>query len=86
MTDWNYNMDQAPKSVYGEIETGRYNKIGEAIMKPHLFINRIIAAAVEEDLVTISYWLPREYRWCMFAKGQVPLCWKPWPEYPGLVE
>ena len=78
-TQWNYNMGEAPKSY---IEGKVHLREGKPVSIPTLVPKKIIAAVDGEALVTLTYWLPNEDRWCMFAHGQVPMCWMPWPEYP----
>jgi len=81
MKKWNYNLEEAPKSYYTEVKTGRFNKEGEPITKPGFIVERIFAVIPDSSTVTISYWLPRENRWCMFTKEHGPLCWKAWPTF-----
>lgn len=76
MTNWNYNMSEAPKGSYREVAIGKgTRKIHEPV--------RIIAAAPDSDVVTISNWLPDQERWNMFTKERPPIAWAPWPEHPG---
>ena len=42
----------------------------------------VIAALPNCDRVGKTRWLPREDRWEGMAKGQEPVAWQPWPEYP----
>ena len=42
----------------------------------------VIIAAGGCGVVTKSYWIPDEERWCMFTKDVPPVAWMPWPEHP----
>ena len=72
---WNYNMDQAPKGRT-VIETRR-GKDGP--VQVERFVRDIVIAS-RGDCVTMSYWIPKEGRWCMFTKDAPPIAWQPWPE------
>ena len=78
MTDWNFNMDEAPR--------GRTNivtrQIGKNVVVSEEFISDQIIAAGNDRVVTLSRWLPKEGRWSMFTKDTPPVAWKPWPKHP----
>lgn len=79
MTEWNYDMDAAPRGDMAKVE----RVIGKNTVEADVFTPvRIIAASVEGEVVTVTQWLPREARWEMFSKNHPPLCWKPWPRHP----
>lgn len=82
MTDWNFNMAEAPR---GQTETRSWTKEDGTEAQRSVFIpERIIAAAGDEkQTVTVSNWLPDQNRWNMFAKEHPPIAWMAWPEHPA---
>lgn len=85
MTAWNYNIDEAPR---GRFEIRTRSDAKNRNIKYEVFIPDMIIAASRSyngapGVVTSTYWKPNEKRWSMFATGEVPLAWTPWPEHPG---
>lgn len=76
---WCFDISQAPrgtwKSVAGKA-AGREN----AIFERQVHVREKVFAAGSGGVVTVSWWLPDEERWCMFAKEVPPLAWMPWEE------
>lgn len=89
ITEWNFNMDEAPRGYTKEVE--RKGPKGQMITQ-EVFVPEKIIACDDRDCVTVSYWIPpkegkdgRSYtpgRWAMFATGQTPMAWQPWPTHP----
>lgn len=76
---WNYNMDEAPK---GSVEKVHVTIRGKDVIRERLNREIIIAADDKGKVVTKSYWIEKEERWCMFTKDCPPMCWQPWPTHP----
>jgi hypothetical protein len=75
---WNFDMSAAPKG-YTETRT-RKNKDGSESEYDHYVSEKIIAAG-NDNVVTISRWLPDQGRWNMFSADTPPNAWQPWPEH-----
>jgi len=71
---WNFNIDEAPKGVSREVPRGKGTIIEH--------IPDLIIAAGNDNVVTVSKWLPKEERWEMFTKDVPPLAWQLWPSHP----
>lgn len=78
MAVWNYDMDAAPRGEFVK-ETRRIGKndVEVAVHRPVQII-----AAGNDNVVTLSRWLPGEGRWNMFSAKTPPIAWMPWPEHP----
>jgi hypothetical protein len=77
---WNYNMDEAP---HGRTERREDKRLKGSFIHEVFIPDRIIAAENgNTNIVTLSHWIPNENRWHMFAKGETPFAWMPWPEHP----
>ena len=80
MTQWNFNLDEAPK--------GHYKTVTKVVGKNHVEVTsevhvpETILAAGNEGVVTFSYWLPKQERWNMFTKKTPPIAWMPMPKHP----
>lgn len=75
---WNFNMEEAPRG-----ETRMVKKIigkNEVEIESHEPVQ--IIAAGNGGIVTQSYWIPKDARWCMFTADVPPLAWQPWPAHP----
>ena len=80
---WNFDITQAPRGTTETITTLRDGKpVSREVFRPA----KIIAADRSGAVVTVSYWMPSESRWCMFAQGEEPFAWMPWPDHPGVPE
>ena len=78
MSEWNFNMDEAPKGHYETQETVLKGKtVTREVHIPEKFI-----AAGKCGVVTISRWLPKQNMWNMFGEKETPIAWQPWPEHP----
>lgn len=79
MADWNYDINQAPRGrIVDQTVTDKHGKtktVGR-------FERDVIIAASKCGKVTSSYFIPEQNRWCMFAEGELPIAWQPWPEHP----
>jgi len=79
MSEWNFNMDEAPQSCYEDREV----KSGKGTAIKEVFVPVKIIAASKCDKVNISYYLPKENRWCMYAKNELPIAWQIYPDHPN---
>ncbi len=82
MTDWNFNMKEAPRGKY---ETKTQKIKGKTITREVFVPDKIIAAG-KCGVVTRSHWLPDHKMWNMFGENELPIAWQPWPEHPGSAE
>lgn len=73
--NWNFNMDDAPRSHYER------RKAGKGVVS-YLVPHRLLCAG-PDGLITISYYIPDEDRWNMFSAKQNPLAWMELPKHPG---
>jgi hypothetical protein len=88
MSEWNYDMDAAPRGRYVKkmVKTPK-GMVEKEVHEPDLII------ATEGTIVTLCKWLPpittgpeahrRGSRWTMFATWETPLAWMPWPKAPN---
>jgi len=74
---WNFDITEAPR---GKTVT---RKVGKAQSDAEFHEREYIIAASIDGVVTRSYWIPKEERWCMFSKAKPPVAWQPWPEHPN---
>jgi len=75
---WNFDMDHAPTGSYLGIV--RVYK-GKEVTKEEFFPSKIITAS-KCGKVIVSYWIPKEKRWCMYKKGELPIAWQSYPAHP----
>lgn len=82
MTDWNFNIEEAPKSTVVYKEYTR--KDGKKVKKPEF--NFIAIWATDGLILTRTHWLPEQERWNMFKKDSPPKAWQPYliPELPTI--
>ncbi len=77
--EWNFNMDEAPK---GDYVTTKRGETTTEVFKPVFLL-----LAAKPDLITKSYWIPEQNRWCAFTapsgSKQQPFAWMLWPEFPN---
>lgn len=80
--NWNFNINEAPKG-WEEVKTiKRKDKdIDVSVHNPEY-----IWAASSCGVVTKSYWIESEGRWCCFKKGENPIAWQIFevPFHPNL--
>lgn len=72
---WDFDIDAAPR--------GRERVITGKVAGVHDFERRVpirdrIFAAGTGGVVTVSYWIPDQERWCMFTKAVPPMAWRPY--------
>lgn len=80
--EWNYDMSAAPRGRT-EKRVYQHKSQKDKTVERDVFVPELIIAASKSDrVVTASRWLPNESRWNMFAKGEEPLAWMPWPTHP----
>lgn len=77
---WNFDISQAPKGSMRSVT----RIIGKNEVTTEEHVPALIIAAGNDDVVTLSKWLPKEGRWSMFTKDVPPLAWMPWPSHPGV--
>lgn len=79
VTNWNFDMSQAPRGSLVTID----RQIGKntATIEQHV-PDLIIAAGRDGKTVTVSRWLPEADRWNMFSKAHPPIAWMPFPKHP----
>lgn len=78
---WNFDISQAPKGNWVETQ----KTAGKTVVMQMIHVPDPIIAAGNDGVVTLSKWLPKEERWCMFTKDVPPLAWMPWPSHPNEV-
>ncbi len=79
MNDWNFNIDDAPQSYMEDTVVIIKDK---ETTKQVLNKVRVITAS-KCDKVIVSYWIPKEDRWCMYSKNESPIAWQHYPEHPN---
>ena len=78
MTQWNFNMDEAPRGNIRSVT----RIIGKNEVTTEEHVPDVIIAAGNDGVVTLSRWLPKEGRWNMFSAKVPPLAWMHWPQHP----
>ena len=79
MNDWNFKIDEAPKSHIKKV--AYTTKDGER--EREVITLKPVILATKCKRVVKSCWLPKEGRWEMLGKDEQPLAWMPWPEWRG---
>lgn len=82
---WNHDMSAAPKGQTVQVKrlvTDKSSASGKSLRTIEEFKQDHLILASKCGKVTRSYWIPNEQRWCMFAKGEEPVAWQKWPEWP----
>lgn len=76
--NWNTDISQAPrgKTVEATIQSDKGRR------KVSRFIPRRVILATKCGKVVLSQYIPDEDRWQMLGKGEQPLAWFVWPEFP----
>lgn len=82
MTNWNFDISQAPRGR----TVNQARTIKGVDTEVAVFERDPIILATKCGKVTTSYYIPKEDRWCMLAKGEQPVAWMAWPEHPGAAE
>jgi hypothetical protein len=75
---WNTDMSQAPRGKTAH----RLRVVDDKDITVETFVPDHVILATKCGKVTRSYWIPDEQRWCMLAKGEEPIAWQDWPEWP----
>lgn len=78
MTEWNFNIKEAPRGKY---ETQTHERKGKVVTKDVFIPDKIIAAG-KCGVVTISHWMPEQGMWHMFGEKESPIAWQLWPLHP----
>jgi len=74
---WNFDMDAAPRGTTRMVT----RIIGKTEVERQDHVSALIIAAGNDQVVTVSKWLPEQGRWNMFSKDTPPLAWQPWPAH-----
>lgn len=69
-TPWNFNMDEAPKGKWHDVEDNK-GKTKRVFIAVKLF-------AARGGCLTYTRWIPDEERWEFFTKDHPPEAWMPW--------
>lgn len=79
MTEWNFNMEEAPK---GGIQTvTRKTRKGDISLVE--FVSDPVLTASQCGKVIVSYWIPEAKRWNRYTKDVPPIAWQPFPTHPN---
>lgn len=79
MSDWNFDIDLAPR---GQMTTKLHaTKTGTSAVE--VFQPERVILATKCGKVTPSQYLPKEDRWEALAKGESPVAWQVWPVHPN---
>ena len=70
-------MDAAPRGTTRMVT----RIIGKTEVERQEHVPALIIAAGNDQVVTVSKWLPEQGRWNMFSKDTPPLAWQPWPAH-----
>ena len=82
MSEWNFDISQAPKGRY--VKSLLTDKNGKTSEIEKFVPDMVILCAADEKMtVTRSFWKPNVERWEFFATGQQPLAWMPYPKHPN---
>ena len=74
-----WNFTPAPRSTFETVTRTLKDKTVEVTTVCDVYV---IAALPSCDKVGKTRWLPQEERWEGMTRGQEPVAWQPWPEYP----
>lgn len=78
MSDWNFNIAEAPKGHFEDVT----RTVGKNVVMSVVHVPEPIIAAGNDNVVTVSRWLDKEQRWEMFTRDVPPMAWQPWPAHP----
>lgn len=81
MNEWNFDMAVAPRGTTRMVT----RIIGKVATEVEEHVPTLIIAAGNNNIVTVSKWLPDQGRWNMFSKDTPPTAWQPWPAHPEYV-
>jgi len=75
---WDFDISRAPRGFIAitTVQTAKGPR------QSSRFIAQRVILATKCDKVVLSQYLPDEERWLMLGKGEVPVAWQRWPEYP----
>lgn len=85
MSGWNFDISQAPRGRMVDQEVKNAAQCKAGITTVRVYEPDIILAASKCGKVMKSYFIPKENRWCMFASGELPIAWMPYPKHPNHV-
>ena len=78
MNNWNFDMSTALRGTTRIVA----RKIGDNIAEVSTHETQKVILAGKCGVVTSSYWIEAEQRWCMFSANEEPIAWMPWPDSP----
>lgn len=78
MSDWNFDMSQAPRGNARKVS----RKIGKKITDVEVIDMEKVILAGKCGVVTTSYWVHDQNRWNMFSEGEEPVAWMHFPKHP----
>ena len=78
MTDWNYDISEAPKGSYTEIYQN--SRVGGYYRQK--FVPDLVILATGCGAVIKSFWSDKRQNWSGLATGEQPVAWQPWPTPP----
>lgn len=74
---WSFDLSLAPSG--GErVITGKVAGVHE--FERRVPVRERVFAAGTGGVVTVSYWIPEQERWCMFTRAVPPMAWRPYVE------
>ena len=79
MSEWNFNMSEAPLSEYVETETK--SKSGKKTTSRVLKKKTVMTASTCKKVIR-TYWLPDENRWAGYTPDVGPIAWQPCLMHP----
>ena len=79
---WNFDIGAAPKSH--EVLSSRQRGDQTVTVKAIKDIYIIAAYPGPGNRTGKTRWLPDMQRWEGMSKGQEPVAWMPWPDYPEI--
>lgn len=72
---WNFDMSAAPRGSTKTVSGPKGDR--------EVFVRDVIYVAGDFPHVTLSYWIPKEGRWCMFTTENPPVAWRRVPAHPA---
>lgn len=70
--------EPAPRERFVTVEQNGQSVVKMQPMRIHAAINGRAGG-----IVIVTTWLPKKERWEFMAKGEEPLAWQPFPEFPA---
>jgi len=79
--EWNFNIDEAPKSYYKDEEVKIKDKI---VKRKQLVTVKVIIAykGINGNTTAVSNWQPKQEKWNLLSRGAIPDAWIEFPKHP----